>query len=606
MGCIKKINFFILLISLFSLSSGVNYKIENEGRFEINDPKHYLINKSEDLDSQTSYINKESIIESQINNKIDEKNTDKNKQDTLKLEKKEDAKEEIPINKDSNEKIEKIATNESLQKKDNQVYNPFSDYNYEVSFNSDSQSKDNSEIVKINLEDYKKYENDNIVNFDSKEKNCLLEDIKINENENNYLRIDNTRRIIDKIKESNGNYETKILIKKLKENINKEPEKLREKKVEKIVLKDVNLDNIENKLEINSNQNLLKFENLLYAQDANNSPFQNANSININKNNNQNKKLKSRRYIMDDNESKIVDEFHDNTKAEVRSTTSNALDKKTTSNEIDITKTNLDTPKIEVQKDFNKALKDKIKDTFNSRVENEEKIAEIKSDINEQKKTQKIKRPSFFNDLFSKFKFPEPIERLIRNYRNQNPPPNIFKKSYDKENRHLEKSVSSKDLYISSFTVVKKKDSRGKLSSILDEVDDLNIQDVDGNTLLHKTASSNKEDTTSLLLLKGSNPNILNNNGFSPLHISSSNGNYEVSQELILGGADINMKDLEGNTALMYAVASSNLKLVKLICSSGGFIDIKNNKGVTVFDVAKSCENKMILVYLNKVKNKIN
>jgi ankyrin repeat protein len=72
----------------------------------------------------------------------------------------------------------------------------------------------------------------------------------------------------------------------------------------------------------------------------------------------------------------------------------------------------------------------------------------------------------------------------------------------------------------------------------------INIQDGDGNTALHKTTD---EDAARALIENGANLNIRNNDGETPLMATVAE---DVAKLLIDAGADLNIRDKQGHTAL--------------------------------------------------------
>ncbi|EAY22908.1 hypothetical protein TVAG_076550 [Trichomonas vaginalis G3] len=82
----------------------------------------------------------------------------------------------------------------------------------------------------------------------------------------------------------------------------------------------------------------------------------------------------------------------------------------------------------------------------------------------------------------------------------------------------------------------------------------LNAVDDEGNTALHICARNNFSFLVSLLLQKGSNPNVKNKNGQTPLHEASINGCIDCCRMLVNNSMiDINIKDNDGMTAIMCA-----------------------------------------------------
>ena len=85
------------------------------------------------------------------------------------------------------------------------------------------------------------------------------------------------------------------------------------------------------------------------------------------------------------------------------------------------------------------------------------------------------------------------------------------------------------------------------------------MEDIDGNTLLHYAAQQNKILLAKTLLSVGADINIQDSHGHTPLFIAIKNGNTELAQKLIEKGANINTdlvkqlveKDVDINTDLV-------------------------------------------------------
>ena len=76
----------------------------------------------------------------------------------------------------------------------------------------------------------------------------------------------------------------------------------------------------------------------------------------------------------------------------------------------------------------------------------------------------------------------------------------------------------------------------------------LEMKDLEGNTMLSLAVQSNSTAIVSFLLHNGANANTANNKGNTPLHYALSHHNYEIADMLIKKGANENVVNLNGTT----------------------------------------------------------
>ena len=80
----------------------------------------------------------------------------------------------------------------------------------------------------------------------------------------------------------------------------------------------------------------------------------------------------------------------------------------------------------------------------------------------------------------------------------------------------------------------------------------INIKDVDNNTLLHHACENDKHDSIKLLLNNGANPNIKENSfGLTPLHWATEYEDMDMVKLLIDNGADPNIPDDNGDKPIL-------------------------------------------------------
>ncbi|AXI24608.1 Ankyrin repeats containing protein [Cardinium endosymbiont of Sogatella furcifera] len=143
---------------------------------------------------------------------------------------------------------------------------------------------------------------------------------------------------------------------------------------------------------------------------------------------------------------------------------------------------------------------------------------------------------------------------------------------------------------------------------------DVNMQDANGKTALHKVSampyfvrSSNTspygpgKGRMRFLLRYGANPNIQDFDGCTPLHILVKTADLSESciELLLRHKCNPNIQDNNGDTALHLAVSCDRPSSLAYLCRIPARVDIKNNKGETPLDVAKSRGVRKLIELLN-------
>ena len=125
-------------------------------------------------------------------------------------------------------------------------------------------------------------------------------------------------------------------------------------------------------------------------------------------------------------------------------------------------------------------------------------------------------------------------------------------------------------------------------SRLLAEIEnnDVNLQDENGNTLLHRKARDGKLPDVRDLLAAGAAISIKNKDGNTPLHESVMNNQYDTTVSLINNGADVNAKNYLHNTPLHYAAEMNLNDIVHLLIDKKANIELKNKLGYTPLHVS--------------------
>ena len=124
---------------------------------------------------------------------------------------------------------------------------------------------------------------------------------------------------------------------------------------------------------------------------------------------------------------------------------------------------------------------------------------------------------------------------------------------------------------------------------------DVNIQNKDGYTLLHRLVCKNDENLCRLLLEHNADANIQYNNGYTPLHRAVMNGAVNLTGLLLQHKADVNIQHKFGFTPLHLSARFSHKdcnKIIDLLLQYGvQNIDIRDVDGRTPRQMAVRCGN---------------
>jgi hypothetical protein len=110
----------------------------------------------------------------------------------------------------------------------------------------------------------------------------------------------------------------------------------------------------------------------------------------------------------------------------------------------------------------------------------------------------------------------------------------------------------------------------------LDHIQDINLKDTKGATILHRAAEKGNREFVELLLSKLADMNEEDNDGKTALHRACASGQKEVAEFLLSRGAAINVKDYDGHTPLFDAALAGQEKMVELLVSHGAVVNLRN------------------------------
>ena len=121
----------------------------------------------------------------------------------------------------------------------------------------------------------------------------------------------------------------------------------------------------------------------------------------------------------------------------------------------------------------------------------------------------------------------------------------------------------------------------------------IDTQDNEGRTVMHKAVIANDLLVVEKLLTKKADLSIKDIHGRTALHHTQWHGNYKIARWLIAAGADMNLPDNSGFTLLNYAAIFGHTRLVVALIASGVLMYNRNPKNKKVAQFFKDREKKL-------------
>jgi len=112
-------------------------------------------------------------------------------------------------------------------------------------------------------------------------------------------------------------------------------------------------------------------------------------------------------------------------------------------------------------------------------------------------------------------------------------------------------------------------------------IQELNVQDRNGNTPLMWAVSEGREDIVQLLVDSGADVNIQNYAGETALILASSQGFNTVCCFLIENGAELNIASLDGASAAHLAAACGHTEVLITLANHGAYFNAQDDEGDT-------------------------
>jgi|GEM_PF-2241157 len=119
---------------------------------------------------------------------------------------------------------------------------------------------------------------------------------------------------------------------------------------------------------------------------------------------------------------------------------------------------------------------------------------------------------------------------------------------------------------------------------LLEKTEDINLQNIKGESLLYIACHANLSDIVKLLLEKGADANLKNQMGDSPLIAACLNDSASIVKLLLEHNADVASSTQDENTTpLMIAIDKGNLDIVKLLLEKNpaSHVNLRDKEGLT-------------------------
>lgn len=196
-----------------------------------------------------------------------------------------------------------------------------------------------------------------------------------------------------------------------------------------------------------------------------------------------------------------------------------------------------------------------------------------------------------------------PKEKVLPKFINQEVPPPLLNRIRGSENKHHPMIMSKSETVRFMFKALaeNKIDDFNSLYSLVQEP---NIKNLRGDTLLTFAVLMRRYAAISSLLSKGSNPDMPNDLGYTPLNIAIELSDYTEAEILVNMGANVNLVDGANGTYLMQSVRVGSLTITDLLIRNGANVNVEDRNGSTALSIAYRYRKDIIAKYLLKYNAK--
>lgn len=244
----------------------------------------------------------------------------------------------------------------------------------------------------------------------------------------------------------------------------------------------------------------------------------------------------------------------------------------------------------------------------------EERIAQRKilADLKQQKRTAKLEelRQKYLQqneeDVYEGISHYQTMSKIIPQkkippkFLTNEVPAQLLNRFRGPDNRHHPVIMSNSEKIDFMFKAIAE-NRIDDFNSIFNLLQNPNIKNSFGDTLLTFAILMRRYDAVSSLISKGANPDLANDLGYTPLNIAIEMADYRSVEILInIGAAKTNFVDELGRTYLMQSVRVGSLPITDLLISNGIDINAADNNEVTALAIAYKHKKDIIAKYLLK------
>ncbi len=223
-----------------------------------------------------------------------------------------------------------------------------------------------------------------------------------------------------------------------------------------------------------------------------------------------------------------------------------------------------------------------------------------------EKKKQKtlIKLRKEYLDVFSKNleigvnkNYTIPKKKVLPRFISYPTPAPLLKRAKSFKNKHHPDIVTKEENIKLMFTAISQ-DRIDDFEALFKIVNDPNLRNSYGDTLLIFSLLMQKHEAVSFLLANRANPNLKNKLGYTPLNVAIELADYISVEMLVNMGANINFSDYFGMNYLMQSVKVGYFPIIDFLVQKGLDVNIVDNAGFTALDIAYRDKKELIVKYL--------
>lgn len=136
---------------------------------------------------------------------------------------------------------------------------------------------------------------------------------------------------------------------------------------------------------------------------------------------------------------------------------------------------------------------------------------------------------------------------------------------------------------------------------LLEEKPDVNDVDCRGKTALHYAcawARDRRLESVNLLLMRGADPNIVDDYGHQPVFYACESGNLKCLQALVKYGIDVNQSGHQGRHPIHYACGKGTVEVARMLVDKGAAVSCTDSKGKQPLHYASQYGNDGCLRFL--------